>query len=331
MEMKQKLLLLGGAAALGLVPALMGQGGGQLALSGLTAPFRGIGAGLRALSLSGRLGNLAAWGVVLAVSALPVIFLAWFYRRHRRAWADWLLVLGVPVLFYMLYYMVNPTLLRGPAFDVLGTELVKDMPLSIFLAGAVGSLLALAVAWLVLRGLRAMDAAPMERLADSLRGLLTVGAALTAFGVVCGDLAALLERCAAVKSGNSGPMTGELRLTIGILGLLALLEMAPGLLAALTLLWGADLSAAVGGQTFGQETLELCGRTAAGCRWVAQVTVLLAAFANLLQLSLVGTLRDSRFSVSLPLFPLLLSVALFLLCRCLQRGKALQDDSDSII
>ena len=53
--------------------------------------------------------------------------------------------------------------------------------------------------------------------------------------------------------------------------------------------------------------------------------------ANLLQLLMMGRLLNSHFSISLPLFPLLLSAALFLLCRCLQRGKELQDDSDSII
>lgn len=72
-------------------------------------------------------------------------------------------------------------------------------------------------------------------------------------------------------------------------------------------------------------------RTAENCRRVAQATVLLAVLANLLQLVQGGNLHSSRFSNNLPLFPLPLSAALFLLCRCLQRGKELQDDSDSII
>ena len=38
-----------------------------------------------------------------------------------------------------------------------------------------------------------------------------------------------------------------------------------------------------------------------------------------------------EISLDMPLIPLILSAALYLLCRCVQRGRELQEDNDSII
>lgn len=333
MEMKRKGMIVFGTAALGAALALLGGAVERTnAWIGLTAPLRAAGEELRSLSLSGTAGNLAAWAIVLAVSALPLLLLAWT-RRHwgqSRGWEDWLLVLGCPVLFYGFYYLVNPTLLGGAALDALkGGDLDGAMS-ALFLLGAVGTLLSLAVAWLVLKLLRGMNEAHTDWLTASFRPLLVGGAALLAFSSAYVRLEDFLVLGRSVTEGNTAAPECAASTNV-MLGLLALLELAPDLLAALTLLWGADLAVALGERTFGQETLDLCGRTAESCRRVAQATVLLAVGANLLQLLMMGSLLNSHFSISLPLFHLLLSAALFLLCRCLQRGKELQDDSDSII
>ena len=96
-------------------------------------------------------------------------------------------------------------------------------------------------------------------------------------------------------------------------------------------MWGAELAGALGDLTFSDQIVALCQRTAQSCRKVAAATMLVAVFTNLLQLVLLGVLRSSYFNVIIPIIPLVLSVALYLLCRWLQRGRELQDDSDSII
>ena len=50
-----------------------------------------------------------------------------------------------------------------------------------------------------------------------------------------------------------------------------------------------------------------------------------------MKLALVGVIPQVQFSLDLPLLPLPLAAALYLLCRCIQRGKELQEDNDSII
>ena len=62
---------------------------------------------LRELSLSGGNGNAAAWGIVLALTALPALGLLW----KGRCGYDWLLLLAAGEMLAGLYYLVTPTLL----------------------------------------------------------------------------------------------------------------------------------------------------------------------------------------------------------------------------
>ena len=53
----------------------------EVTVEGLAAPVTAVGQALRGLSLSGGAGNAAAWGIVLLVSALPLV--PWFLLRRR--------------------------------------------------------------------------------------------------------------------------------------------------------------------------------------------------------------------------------------------------------
>ncbi len=336
MERKQ-FLWLGGAALAGCGLALLARMGNADGAAALSLPFRALGEGLRQLSLSGFGGNLAAWLIVAAVCALPLVLLALVRRKRGAAPEDWLLWLAVPELFALLWFLVNPTHMGGPSVPA---DLVRGFyPLAVG-----GTLLSTLLAWGTLCLLRGLEGAPQTRLAAAFQPLLTVCALLLAFGAAWGRTAELAERWVTVTGGNTAsndPLSAvlggnslsstPLELTLGVLVLLALLRLVPDLLAALTLLWGARLAGALGRAAFGEEAVALCGETAALCRRVAQATVLLALGANLLQLLLFPLLYNSSFSVDLPLFSLALSAGLYLLCRCLQRGRDLQADSDSII
>ena len=316
-----------GAALAGALLAVLA-GGWEVGdgTGSLSTPAQQAGAWLRGLSLSGPLGNLAAWLITLLVCALPFLLVVLSRRWHGRGREDWLAVLMVPVLFFAVYCAVNPGLLPWPAG--------VTFPLA-----AGGFLLSLLAAWLVLKVLRGMEDCPQQRgmedcpqqrLLGALAPLLTGGAMLLAFGAAFARLTAFLVRSREVAQGNTGDPEGAL-FTSGVLLVLALLELVPYLLGALTLLWGARLARSMVPQLFSPQASQLCLRTAEGCRRVIQAGALLSVFSNLLQLVLLGALKSTRFSVSIPLFPLLLAGTLFLLCRLLQRGQELQEDSDSII
>ena len=312
--MKKKLWMLTGGAILGLLAALAG---GLLSAktgwSTMNDPLLSVGRGLRALSLSGFEGDLLAWLVVLLVSGAPLLLLIRIGKKGR--WMeDLLLGLMAPVIFCWLFYLANPTQLGETASQIFP------------LAGGC-TVLSMGAAWLVLKLLRGLDGAPTQRLAAAFGALLSGCALLCAFSVAYGGAAGVAAQWAWVVEGNTNPGG----LTLPVLIVLGVLNAAPGLLVAVTMVWGSELASVLGGGTFDQAGAELCGRVALACKTAAQATVTLTVFANLLQLALVGELLSASFSITLPLFSLAASAGLFLLCRCLQRGAVLQEDNDSII
>lgn len=307
--MNKKYLPVCGSAGLGLLLAAVNWccGAGQGAEI-FSAPLALAGEGLRALSLSGTAGNFLAWTLLLLAALSPAALLAW--RSAHRAGekvrpADFLLYLAVPVLLAALWWAANPS---GDFLEGMRG------------AAALGTAAALVLAWGVLELLAQARSGEGEALARLFRLLFLVCAVLTAFAGTVNALSVLL-------AGVDG---AEL-LELAVLGARTALDLVPVLLTALTLTWGAELAAALAGTAFTQETVELCRRTAGGCVRVVQWTVLCAVCANLLQLALLGQLSSSQFSVDFPIFSLALALGMLLLCRCLERGKQLQDDNDSII
>lgn len=283
----------------------------------LSAYLIQAGEGLRALSISGFWGNLAAWALVLALSALPLLLLVLPRGRGPLAVTDALLPLSTLLLFLALFFAVNPTLLNSPLPEY-------------WVLGAAGSALCAVVCWLVLRLLEPMDRRDLPALAGLLALLLTTCALLMVFSAGYSSTAAFLAKAQTIQEGNTGAPTAA-QTTIWLRGLLTILTAIPTLLGGGVLLWGSDLARTLARGPFEEEALAQCEKTANGCRRVIQAAVLISLGANLLQLVLSSALTSQSYTLSLPLSTLALAAALFLLCRCIQQGKALLDDNRSII
>lgn len=287
----------------------------------LGAPFALFGEGLRWLSLSGKAGNFLAWTLLLLVGVSPILLLIWYashrYSEDAYSAADALLYLSVPLLLVMGWFAVNPSKLES--------QLSGMVVLVTFT-----TVLSLVVAWGALQLLAKMQREEGAGAAVLFRPLFYLCSLVVAVGTGAGCLAELLTGVEEILAGND-PMTAEGWITVAILSLRLILAAVPDFLAALTLAWGGELAAALTGASFTQESVDLCRRTVSGCTRVVGWTVGTSVCANLLQLCTISLLRSSQFSVDIPLFSLTLALSLLLLCRCLERGKELQDDNDSII
>ena len=292
------------------------------------AQLEEAGAWLRQLSLSGAGGNVLAWALVLLVSCLPLLLLV--LPRGRGRWhGEDLLLPGCALLFLVLAFcLVNPTWQPSPIFP----EVWMLVAFGIWEMGL--------VSWLVLRLLRGLEKGTMEKVSAVLRVLLVGCAALLVF-------AAALHGSRAVAAAVDGPAPEQIAMgqlitggpfdqvmssgSLWLTAILALAELVPNLLAAWVLLLAADLTAALAQGPFSGESAARCAATARRCRLAIQLTLALALGGNLVKLALVGVIPQVQFSLDLPLLPLTLAAALYLLCRCIQRGKELQEDNDSII
>ena len=84
------------AAVLGILAGFWGGSGTGEALFSLSTQ---AGEGLRALSLTGFLGNLSAWAIILAVSSLPLLLLKLPKGRGALTGTDTLLPLSSLLIF----------------------------------------------------------------------------------------------------------------------------------------------------------------------------------------------------------------------------------------
>ena len=292
------------------------------------AQLEEAGAWLRQLSLSGAGGNVLAWALVLLVSCLPLLLLV--LPRGRGRWhGEDLLLPGCALLFLVLAFcLVNPTWQPSPIFP------------EVWMLAAFGIWEMGLVSWLVLRLLRGLEEGTMEKVSAVLRVLLVGCAALLVF-------AAALHGSRAVAAAVDGPAPEQIAMgqlitggpfdrvmssgSLWLTAVLALAELVPNLLAAWVLLLAADLTDALALGPFSGESAARCAATARRCRLAIQLTLALALGGNLVKLALVGVIPQVQFSLDIPLIPLILSAALYLLCRCVQRGRELQEDNDSII
>lgn len=293
----------------------------------MTAPIELAGGLLRELSLSGPGGNVLAWAIVLLAAGLPLLLLVLPPNRGRRHWED-------------IFLPASSLLLIGLAFCAVNPSYLDRFFGSTLLIAAAVIWVSLLVFWGVLRLLRGMEEAPLERLSGVLRILLVGCAALLVFAAASRVSGAIVEInnlqqdwtlfLAVASVPEPSGLTGDQTLNIALA--LPLVELIPDLLGAWMLLLAADLTTALARDPFGEESVGRCVTTARWSRLAIQATLVLALGVNLVKLARYDSLiTEVKVSLDLPLIPLILSAALYLLCRCVQRGRELQEDNDSII
>lgn len=327
----KRILVLGGAGLLGLLTAILGA---SITTSG--APLEVMTAAsdaLRALSLSGVIGNLAAWAILYLLSSLPILWLLFQWRKREKHWSDLLAPLASLLIGMGMYALANPTRLDAPII-----ELARFWPLAYWTAA-----LSALVCWAILISLKNLGRSSALHLGSALSVLLLVAAALMVFAAVNAGVSQYLSLMAQTAKENTSmsPLLAAYDLGVDpaqmtsntrwLLLTLTILDVIPTLLGAVVLLWSMDLVRAVQTAPFTEDTVVLSEKMASGCCRMVQANVLISVAANLLQLALLPYVAHTNFAVNLPLLPLLLSAALFLLCRLFQHGQQLQQDNDSII
>lgn len=297
-------------------PVLALAAGAALAAALPVEALPAFGRWLRALSLSGGTGNLAAWGIALALTALPALGLLW---RGRCRW-DWLLLLTAGEIFAGVFFLVNPTLLH-PGMDGGAAGTMWSLAVA-------GSVMATILAWAVLRGLGRLERTVSA--GQTMERLLLGSALLLGWLAAWSQCAELMERIRAASEGNTA-QDAVLWPTYLVLCLLAAADLIPELLGCAVLVWGGRLARAMENSPFGGETVAAAESLSRRCGQVAAVSVLLCAGGNLLQMALFSQLCATHFRLSFPFSTVLLSAALGLLCRYFRRAKEVSDDNESII
>jgi len=290
----------------------------KMGAAGLCKPFEILGDSLRKLSLGSDGGNIAAWAIVLVLSALPILVL--LKRRRHFKKSDYLLFLCSADILAMLYFLVNPTRISSRLLWMDRSSLV-----SIWTLTSIGMLGTTVLAWLVLTYLDRMEG----KAGRLLPGFLILCSILLAFVSAFGSMREFVGELDAAGAGNT---EGQILRTTGLLkGFILLIRLIPTVLSCRLLFSGSELTSAVESDPFGEETLSRVEIVAARCKAVAEVSVLCTVGTNLLQLFCLPYMADIRVRVDLPLVALALCGGMFLLCSYFRRAKEIHDDNVTII
>ncbi len=294
----------------------------------LYAPFEAIGWLLRRLSLSGPLGNVAAWALYVLVSLLPLGLGAWWLKKKREAWrgTELLLALVSVYSFYLLYQFINPYLFyEGMAAAGGGADLLP-------LLKSFGAML-----WYVFLGsyivLRLMAQMRRERVSDGKGYLYKSLSRLLFFSVFFYGLVTLW--------GAGGQAWGSIRTLGGNAGAKAMDYLFIGLRFFLTLLppgyflctlWqGRTLLKKMQEGPYGEETIQAARKLAAMAVRAVKACVYSALLWNGSLFLLRSRLVHVDYSLHISLQPLLLAFAAMILARYVQEAGELYREHEMII
>lgn len=315
--MKKQLpyIALGAEALLCLVFSAFIRGEGASGEAIAAFPLAPIGAGLRALSLSGGAGNAAAIVLYALLCLLPAGLFLFRYGKEKFAYEDVLLPICSIALFYSLYLLINPALAEA-RYSLMAKPALN---------GLVWVLLA---AWLVLHLLRM---AFKDREGTKKCGciLLFAMAAVYVFALFYMVPADAAEEIFSLNKANTDH--GALGPSYFAMVLRAAASAVPyGLdLAALEMAYTLLDSAFA--DRYSERTLACSHRLARFCRVALTVDMLLCAGVYLLQLCMAPKLRSVSFDIVLPLSSVAVTLAALLLSRLIGEGKQLKEDNDLFV
>jgi hypothetical protein len=322
--MKRKgLVLFLGAEAVFCIVLFLAQASLPWIFSSMIAfPFEQIGAGLRFLSLSGFVGNFFALVLYVLISLIPGAYLFFALKKRKPKGEDYLLVLLSLLLFFVLYYMVNPGLIKAPMNLGFGESMGKAL-----LGSMIYSVL---FTYIILRVLRLFFAADTGKLFTYLNILLYLLCALFVLNAFGFQFRGLLENIRALREGNKGTESG-LGLSYFFLVLQYVVNALPDMLNVTVIFFAINLINELKEGKYSERAVEASGSLAKACRRALTITAISYMAFNLLQLLFFRSLRVLHGTVKIPIVSVVFMSAILLLTEILKESNALKEDNDMII
>lgn len=301
----------------------------------LALPFVWAGAGLRELSLSGFAGNLLALLLYILASLLPVWPLIRKSWRPKGRFIRFMLAAESAYLFFLLYFMVNPTLIQTLFRAASGVSQEMLMADQAILCLFFYSLL---IACWIISVLQ-----DSERLTHRLRQLMYVLGVAMIFSVFYSGVATLKDSLASLPAASGG--SDPISLAFGMPGvpesypawdgLIAVLrflsDSAPSILLLSVLPMAGRLLNSLEQSFFSEENQRLAAAIAGRCRLAIIVSVSGMLAMGALQLLLAGYLSNVNLTGSAPILVLTVSLAMMLLSRYLERSFAVYRENQMMI
>lgn len=290
----------------------------------MTFPLEQIGWGLRQLSLSGAMGNIIAIIIYFLIGFIPC-GVYWYLRKNGKLYKiDAMLPLLSVLLWIVLYYMINPGLFQTP---VAGGG-------KIILAGTFYSVF---VGYLVLRVLKSNVKADMKALQKRLRILIYLVMVLFAVVVIIECFVNLPDAIQSVREGNSvsvGEITYDsvdLTMTYIFLVLQSVVNMLPYIANMIVLFFTIHALNELLEDSYSDEAIAAVKKISDYCAKALTVIVVSEMSFNIAQLIFKNQIAQIHISTTIPIFAILLIVAILVMARYIEENQKLKQDNDLFI
>ena len=302
----------------------------QRSLSGLFStliafPFEQIGAGLRALSLSGAVGNVLAIILYILLGLIPAGIWGLLRWRKKSEPIDYMLLVISVLLFVTLFYMINPGLV-STGVPGTGKWSLGSTFYSVFLG------------YLLIRILLHYKNAGTARLQKGLWFLLGTVNIVLVYGIFGQELGTLLQNLETVQKGNTGVALSDgfftfsnLTPTYVFLFLHFSIRILPYVLDIVVVFLARRLLSAMKEDLYQEESIKLAEKLSHFCMWTLVATIGLDAAFNLLQLFFQSRLYQIEYVVTVPVFSQAFVLAVLLFARYVREMQRLKADNDLFI
>lgn len=292
---------------------------GNAILNLMAFPFAQIAQGLRALSLSGGVGNALALLFYLALCLLPIGALLILRRKRALVPEDWLLFALTVLLFPAEYLMINPGNLSG---------IFQSIPVSnIVLGGTIYSIIIAYVILRILRLFRTSGIAHLQRYFAILLGLSNVVLVYLIFGAGVSDLVASIKTLQQGNVGNESLLGASYVFAV----LQFLVNALPYVFDMLVVFAGIRLLRELAEDRFSADAVRMANDLSRLCGVALKSSILAIAGMNLLQLVFAKYLFNINTIAQIPLFSIAFVLSALLLSRLIAENKRLKEDNESII
>lgn len=288
-------------------------------------PFELLGDGLRSLSLSSDVGNIAAIIIYCLLSLIPAVVYVILKNKKRIIEMDRFLFVLSGVLFFVIYYLINPTLFMADRFG--------SMTL-------IGLFYALLVGYLVLRVIAVWTKSDMIELQKGIRFLvcmlmlsLTIGILMECFEELPASIQALKESNTMASDPwmafeNNLP---NLTFTIVFLFIRCLVKIVPCILEILILGMILKLIKELGKDIYSEAVASQLGKIGNMCRNMVLTTVVLNMCFAVLQVIFRNMLYQINMDVTIPLVSIILVLAVMMVSKYMRESQKMKEELDMFI
>lgn len=300
-----------GLVALGSLIFSFSTSNSSILFSMFNFPFEQIGNILRNLSLSSTGGNILSWIIYLVICLIPLGLFFYIKKKQAVKKVDYLLIVLTFVLFYVLYYMINPGFLS----EMFSSAIQIKKP-------ALGSVVySIILGYIILKSLTFIKLANSEKIFYYFVILLKVMILLCVFTILGTYLQQYLLSTNMVKNQNTKFMFFITYLN----------NIIPYIFNILILFKLLDLCDEFKLNKISEQAISILDKISKLCI-LALITIVISQITyQLLQAIIISKIDSVHASVNLPITSIILVLAALLFTNYMKEVKKLKDENDLFI